>query len=561
MFRVSPRAFFIGGSCLISSICSCVTMAFTNFDEARDKVETGFMIFSFVLQYILVWSVSEIPLKFILSCFVKPALLSRSNIQELPAHVLNYNIKASSYEEITECYKNATVSMSNNNEANTYVVVISATTQEHLKNYESSMQCNMNNSYPGKVFLLRRTCNVLKKCGQYQDLIMLCAGHDYGYTYCNDMYGSAKRPPGTSMFEVSDQTAIIKELNIKYTMVLDIDTIVPSGALRNMILLAENHPEYGIVQPAIRLIGDQTVFQIYYKTVHAFNKNLTASCSTFCDHSSFFGKGLLNHDVYTSSCLGDPSHAIDGVPIGALSHDTFESLLSKTLYDHETTIEEPAPCTYLSWHSREERWNTGDLIVLYHLLPGFHKQRLTDFRLDFERLYIALAPVRVLFMRPVLFLYIIVSSFHNGTNMSYVVTLSVFLMVFFLQLFAGIQNTDIHKLKTVLSAICSVFFIIPEPITGTFRFLRSVLKSLQSSPKWIPSALVDNWNATAGIIKIVSNELWMSTLTSLALLAYGPSAALMTLQCVVCLLLPFVCVMSSMKYNSFLVRDDIVFSC
>ena len=49
--------------------------------------------------------------------------------------------------------------------------------------------------------VIHRVSRVLRKCGQYQDLILLSAGHSTAYTYCNrELHGNSAREFGEPLF-------------------------------------------------------------------------------------------------------------------------------------------------------------------------------------------------------------------------------------------------------------------------------------------------------------------------------------------------------------------------
>ena len=74
------------------------------------------------------------------------------------------------------------------------------------------------------VVVLHRQSRVLRKCGQYQDLILLSAGEDLAFTYCDtELYGRAARKEGEPLFRASEDTENVRGRHIDYTLVLDIE--------------------------------------------------------------------------------------------------------------------------------------------------------------------------------------------------------------------------------------------------------------------------------------------------------------------------------------------------
>ena len=103
--------------------------------------------------------------------------------------------------------------------------------------------------------VLHRVSRVLKKCGQYQDLILLSRGHSNAFTYTDtQLYGSMARPAGQPMFHASADVVNCLGRHFNYTLVADSDTEVSPGSLFKLMQLAAQHPHRGIIQPAIKLI-------------------------------------------------------------------------------------------------------------------------------------------------------------------------------------------------------------------------------------------------------------------------------------------------------------------
>eukprot|EP00965_Chrysotila_dentata_P114547 3785792-Pleurochrysis_carterae.AAC.1 len=60
--------------------------------------------------------------------------------------------------------------------------------------------------------------------------------------------------------------------------------------------------------------------------------------------------------------IGSKEAPIDAVPLHALSHDTFESMLLPCMHVPSVSIRESACRTHIDWHVREKRWNMGDMM-------------------------------------------------------------------------------------------------------------------------------------------------------------------------------------------------------
>eukprot|EP00435_Cladocopium_sp_Y103_P020526 s4382_g5.t1 len=129
---------------------------------------------------------------------------------------------------------------------------------------------------------LHRNCRILKKPGQYQDLMVLAStGMNEAFTYLREDYGQLGRPAGSACFgfaanvtkpqEMSpeDFTAATQALaergqedialltgygsnpdtRYHYTMVLDSDTVCPAKSIRKLLETAEHsaNQSYGII--------------------------------------------------------------------------------------------------------------------------------------------------------------------------------------------------------------------------------------------------------------------------------------------------------------------------
>ena len=72
------------------------------------------------------------------------------------------------------------------------------------------------NEKASNFILIYRDTNVLKKCGQYQDLICLSEGYNHPYTYTDfSIYGSNRRMPD-KMFTYLDNNDYQKIYNIHH---------------------------------------------------------------------------------------------------------------------------------------------------------------------------------------------------------------------------------------------------------------------------------------------------------------------------------------------------------
>jgi len=455
-------------------------------------------------------------------------------------------LKAEDKNDIDECFLNMYNTFIHNMSENSIAVIISATYKDELKIYEQLMlktfrqkffnylyqsgqkyisrsNCgtssniswwstiNVNNtnlisicnSRCHNFLLLRRKSNVLKKCGQYQDLITLSLGYSHSYTYTNkNLYGDKTRSRDTFFESNNDLNKIIGK-KYDYTIVLDSDTIVPKNTIINLIRIAIANPNYVIIQPQINFYNIQTLFQRIQVLWQSYsNISLNYTCS-FIGHSPFFGKGLINNQKYFEKCIGPPENPIEYVPIDVLSHDTFESMAAPVLYVPILTFQETLPKTYVSWNIRELRWNIGEIIVASHIYPRLLRRcssipnTRNIYNLTFAQAYFALATFRVIVMRPILLSFIIFNIF---IPMIY----GFFPMLYMIIIVLILPNLIIIKPKkfyeTIIILFTSIIQITPEPIIGTFRLIQSCYKLLTNNTKWIPSNKIEQNIKKKGIL-------------------------------------------------------------
>lgn len=494
-----------------------------------------------LINGVCIYTSSEIPLKALLLLFTKSRKIKHINNIGKTNFVINYNIKASDKNEIDICFLNMYEAFTGNLSVNSCAILISATVDDELKKYENEklkyyknllyielckscneyLKNNNNNSWWSNLdislitllvnnedicnkrcddfMLLRRNSNVLKKCGQYQDLITLCMGYSYGYTYKNKiLYGNKSREINTnnSLFIGNEPLDIIKIINkkIEYTIVLDYDTVIPQGECIKLVCSAIENSQYDIIQPSILLHNASTSFQSIQILWQEYSNKILNSTCLFINHSTFFGKGLIRNKEYFMKCIGTPDELIEYVPSNALSHDTFEAMAVSVLYDNSIVFNESPPETLIGWHIRELRWNIGELIVAQHIYPKIMLRNKTvhytkhKYNVSFNKKYFALASCRIIFMRPILLLYIILSFFIK-MKYSYIPMAYMFFMVLILP---NILTFNIYKPHHIfIIIITAIIQFSPEPIIGTIRFIQALYYLFKSNVKWIPSYKIE----------------------------------------------------------------------
>ncbi len=168
-----------------------------------------------------------------------------------------------------------------------------------------------------------------------------------------------------------------RELSAKYLAVLDADTIMPYGALSELIGAAAhpvNEPVvvkgkcvsgYSVFAPRMRtdarsaaksffarLAACDTGYELYSPAVSNLHMDLYGE-------GDFGGKGLLNIGAFLELTEGRiPDNAV-------LSHDLLEGSFARTAYLGDVVLYDGEPSTLPKWWKRRERWIRGD----WQLLP------------------------------------------------------------------------------------------------------------------------------------------------------------------------------------------------
>lgn len=540
---INYKLYYTIGPFFYTSINTLLTIINLNWDENKNSTIILFYILS---QIITTLSISEIFFNSLLVFFVKKSINSTTNNNS--STIINYNLKAYSKDDIDLCFLNMYDAYINNLSSNSIAVLISITENKTLQNYEKeklSYYRNKINKYilenvdlflknkndnlffgekiysknqlthfcnkkVNNFILIYRDTNVLKKCGQYQDLICLSEGYKEPYTYLDfSLYGAQIRIPD-KMFTFIHQNDFYNIYNKKftYTLVLDCDTIVPKNFVNNITNIAQANQYYTIFQPKIELANIKTFFQNIQKIWLEHSNYNYAYVTKFLNHSGFFGKGLINNKKYLEECIGYPDKLIEYVPTNALSHDTFESMCMPVIFLPNCTLYEDPPKTYLSWNFRELRWNTGELIVLNYLIPDFIKKRFRwskrlsfhrqNYKLSFNKLFFALSSIRLILMWPFLLLNIILSlklSFYNY-YFSYIFISVTSIII------PNLIKKIFYKKNILLYSLTSIYHVLPEPIIGTTRLIISTYNLLFRNLIWHPSNHIEKFILKNGRITV-----------------------------------------------------------
>ena len=546
--------YFWIGSIIVTLIYSAIFIP----NIRWDKNNTINSIIYTILQLICFFSSSEIFLKAMLVLFHKKKEIKCTNKLYNISVIINYNLKAVDRESVDECLKNMFKSFLVNLSRNHTMVLISATNNIEILEYEATQFLTIKNkiyeillqkahiytehknktcdttididniNYDNIIWnqfdvndlknnsikickciidnflYIRRNSTVLKKCGQYQDLITWSEGYKYGYTYKNPiLYGKYIRLD-EQLFNDTPASLKIFNKQFKYTLVLDGDSLISHGTVFKLVDIAENNQYYHIIQPQIEFYNNNNIFKKIQNIVQNNTNIINGYVTSFMDHSNFYGKGFIRNSEYLKRCIGTPDNIIEYVPANCISHDTFESMILPTLYCDKVTIKEESPSNLISWNIRETRWNYGDIIIAKHIYPTIFCRRTPKysknaFNLTFNQSYIALSSIRIIITKPVLLLFIVYSNF---VYMHYPYIPMIYMLVTLLltPLLINIKISNIFKSFIIFFSLILQF--TPEPLIGSYRLLKVIYKLLMNNNKWTPSKTIENNITKKGIVKM-----------------------------------------------------------
>lgn len=538
---------------------TCLVLSFLNVRWESTNPVLGILVV--LVQGLLHWSVLEIPLQTIATLYTsKPKPHQRADASHLTV-VLNYNLLAISEPDVDECLSNMFEAFMGNLQKNVSAVMVSATNDPALQEYELrvrdsyrarifrelrkeglcwagvetgevdegrrerlwSLYAHMDTqtfvktlldglcrSFAEEFMVLHRVSRVLRKCGQYQDLMLLSSGEEHAFTYCDAMlYGSAARTPGEPLFMASKDMRNVCGRHFDYTLVLDSDTRVESGSVFSLLEIAAAHPDRAIIQPAIRMScgpGDSIFMHLEAMRQH-INDPMTNTITSILGESGFYGKGMIQNQAYVEKCLGTRERLIECVPIDVLSHDTFEAAVLRPMYTNEIYLLE-APChNYVTWDIRERRWNRGELLLAMYFFPTlvgipmrwlqsqfqgrkFNRTQVrTTAKMDHVSAYLAHAALRQIVLKPLLVSYIIMVDF---VEMHYE-WLPIMLVMFAIIVFPKLAVCNRSNIKGVLlETTASILQFTPESVVGTIRVLRALKAHLTGNARWVPQRAVED---------------------------------------------------------------------
>lgn len=475
--------------------------------------------------------------------------------------ILNYNLLALSTDEIDDCLDNMFQAFMGNLSPNVSAVLVSATGAEELKEYEIEVvqkyrsqiyDClfqegvsfakedfdSINSArmehlwklyedvdknvfiteflhdicdrFAREFMVVHRVSRVLRKCGQYQDLMLLSEGDDVAFTYCDGAYyGTDARAYAEPLFHESEDVNNIFGRKFDYTLVLDGDTGVPDGCVHELLSIAAANPERGIIQPAIKLYCNDTdtIFMHIEEMRQTIYEPMTNAVMELLGQSAYFGKAMIKNKIYIERVIGTRENPIERVPIDVLSHDTFEAALLQPLYAGSVHLLEAPSFNFVTWNIRERRWNRGEVLLAMYFWKNalgkpmrwiqkkmkgdkFNSTRLrTESYLDFVSSFIAYAALRQMMMKPFLLFYIII---HVSIHLRYRYA-SIIIVMFLVLLFPkfAICNKKNYK-QVIVETIASILQFTPEAVVGCVRLVKAIQANLGAKIKWIPQRAVED---------------------------------------------------------------------
>lgn len=588
----------------------CIVLNIINIDWTLTDTINGIVIV--VVLGVLQGSVLEFPVQTIATLIIggerrenKRALCDRLTV------ILNYNLLATSKDDILECIETMYMAYVGNLSPNVSAVLVSATNDDELREYELQIRdtyrailyddlyreglafakgeydlvdpIHLHNvwamyvdidkdtfvteyledicdRYAREFMVIHRVSRVLRKCGQYQDLMLLSEGEFEAFSYCDcKCYGKCAREAGEPLFHSSEDVSNILERKFDYTLVLDADTGVPRGGVFDLLQIAAAHPERGIIQPSIKLhcSKDDTMFMHLESMRQAIYEPMTNAIMALFNQSSYFGKALIKNKLYIDFVIGNKDDLIERVPVDVLSHDTFEAALLRPLYAGSTYLLEAPSHNYVTWNIRERRWNRGEiLLAMYFWKNGFGKpmrwiqKRLqrskfnktkvrTESKLDFVTSYIAHSALRQMLMKPALLLYILL---HISVHLRYRYA-SIIIVMFSVLVFPKFATCNRENYKyVILETTASILQFTPEAIVGCVRIWRALYANISLNAKWVPQRAVEEEFKNSNPFVSSFKHLWgyslFALVTGILVVLFMERAMLILVMLITLLLLP-----------------------
>ncbi|XP_077998857.1 uncharacterized protein LOC144451828 [Glandiceps talaboti] len=530
--------------------------------------------------------------------------------------IMAYNLLALSESDIDETFEKMFEAFMGNLSENISIVLISATGNSNLKQYEiDTCQSYRNTIYEtllsecyahiygrdlgvdtdrlklfwqkyskdslptnteefcakiaNEFMLIHRVSRVLRKCGQYQDLIQLSSGDDKSYTYTDkEYYGKMARTPDEPLFHDCHDVTNLVGRHFDYTLVLDGDTGVAPGVAHELLAIAAGNPEKGLIQPAVIMNVDDgdTLFMHLEKIRQQLSARVGDSMNELFGQCGFFGKALIKNQIYLEQVIGKRGQPLEKVPVDVLSHDTFEAAILKPYYAGCTFLLE-APCyNYITWGIRERRWNKGEILLsmyfwrttigrlmrwLQSIVQGsdFNATKVrTECEFDFVSKYIAHSAIRMMFMKPLLLLYAFLQINAHVIFPHLPLAIIMFLVLVFPKL-AILSFNNIHLV--LLETFSSILQFTPEAIVGCVRLFQAIQANIWKHSKWIPQRAVEEEFMKSNAFTSSFKHLWGYSLFSAILIVifavFAPHVLLIYFLLMNVFLLPLFTALTSLK--------------
>jgi hypothetical protein len=611
---------------LVATLFNVVNMKWKVIVERESWIMIFFACIFLLVQGILQWSVLEIPLMSFATLLVKPAPDRMADGKDLSV-IINYNLLANDEDEIESTLQNAYEAYVGNLSPVVVAIMVSATGNPDLKAYElqfrdvcrekikqivlregtewangytlddgRALRCferyrngitgeiddyfidttlpALAQTYANNFMVIQRVTRSLRKCGQYQDLMLLSEGSNAAWTYTdNSLYSELARSYGEHVFYPSEDVDNTIGREFDYTLVLDGDTGVVKDSLSTLMDVAAANRERAVLQPSIKITArkDQSLFMHIDAMRQEINEPVSAALTTLLGRSGFFGKGLLQNKLYVEAMLGNENNPIEKVPIDVLSHDTFEAAALSPLYVNSVHLLEEPCGNYVTWDVRECRWNRGELVLSHYFFPEtvgrfftwlMHLCRdkpppkltlRTDTYFDEAGAYIAHSALRQMLLKPMLLLYIVGRGFVKAyLRNEWVVLASVMFAVIILPKFAIVRKNNLHKI--VAETVCSVIQFTPEPIMGTYRTFKACKAHVTGQSGWVPQSKVEqDFAIRAPLVASFRYQWKVFTLTVagfIPIIIFKPKDILLQLLFISTAILPVYTTLTALPYTA-----------
>ncbi|OWF56021.1 uncharacterized protein LOC110452497 [Mizuhopecten yessoensis] len=551
--------YFVSWAIVSAVICALNVL---NINWETSDLATGIAVVVFVT--ILQGTVIEIPIQTVATLIVgghrREVMVGDGS--RLSA-IINYNLLAHTKEDIEECFKCMYDAYMGNLSPTISAVLVSATSGRRLREHEFYMRDfyrvfifdvlyteglafsrgdyklvhpsrlehfwswykhieksyflndilrKLCNSRCDEFMLVQRNSRVLRKCGQYQDLMLLSYGERFAFTYCDQThYGRNARAEGDQLFLPHKDVDNICGRKFDYTVVADGDTGIPFGCVFKLLDIADANPTRGIIQPAVTMENqspeEDTIFMYLESARHTLFEPMSNAMNALLNRCSFYGKGLIRNATYIERVIGRRGKLIELVPIDILSHDTYEATVLNPLFVSTVAFSEQPPLNYISWNIRERRWNRGEILNAMYFwewavgipLRGLQRifrrkeyvktKRRTAPNHDFVSSYVAHSPLRQMLMKPFLLVYILI---HVNLNLRYQWA-PVIAILFLIIVFPKFAVCRRYNIKFVFAeTFLSVMQFTPEAIVGCVRIARAFHANVSAHVNWVPSRQVES---------------------------------------------------------------------